>query len=230
MASVRTVPPAPASVSADQTRTALVRAALKLFGEKGYDGTSTREIAAAAKANIGSIAYHFGGKEGLRAACADFIVETVQKIAGQAIGESELDRPELLDAESARGLLAAAVERMVGFIVAQPDAGAFVQFILRELSQPTIALDRIYAGVFEPTHRRLCLLWQQATGEPAESERTRMTVFTLIGQVVYFRIGRIPVMRRMGWTEIGEREAGAIVDAVGFNLAAILAATRKEGQ
>ena len=56
--------------AADMTRDALVRAALKLFGRQGFDGTSTREIAAEAKANIGSIAYHFGGKEGLRAACA----------------------------------------------------------------------------------------------------------------------------------------------------------------
>ncbi|RUU04606.1 TetR family transcriptional regulator, partial [Mesorhizobium sp. USDA-HM6] len=63
---------------ADQTRAALVQAALKLFGRRGFDGTSTREIAAEAEANIGSIAYHFGGKEGLRAAAADFIVETIQ--------------------------------------------------------------------------------------------------------------------------------------------------------
>src|SRR4051794_14746870 len=71
--------------SAEQTRRALIRAALKLFGSKGYDGTSTREIAAAANANIGSIAYHFGGKEGLRTACANFIVETIQSVAAQAL-------------------------------------------------------------------------------------------------------------------------------------------------
>ncbi|WP_292390795.1 TetR family transcriptional regulator, partial [Mesorhizobium sp.] len=50
---------------ADQTRAALVQAALKLFGRQGFDGTSTREIAAEAKANIGSIAYHFGGAQPL---------------------------------------------------------------------------------------------------------------------------------------------------------------------
>ena len=51
--------------AADATRLALVMAALKLFGRQGFDGTSTREIATAANANIGSIAYHFGGKDGL---------------------------------------------------------------------------------------------------------------------------------------------------------------------
>jgi hypothetical protein len=112
---------------------------------------------------------------------------------------------------------------MGGFILAQPQAGEIVQFVLRELSHPTAALDRIYNGVFEPTHRRLCQLWEQATGEPAESERTRLTVFTLIGQVIYFRIGREAVMRRMGWHDIGAAEAAKVVSAVSDNLSAILA-------
>jgi AcrR family transcriptional regulator len=207
---------------ADMTRAALVRAALKLFGRQGFDGTSTREIAAEAKANIGSIAYHFGGKEGLRAAAADYIVDTIQTIAGQAIGN--LQAPD--DPEAARAQLFTALERMVMFVVARPEAGEIVQFVLRELSHPTAALDRIYDGVFEPTHRRLCLVWEQATGEAAESEATRLTVFTLIGQVIYFRIGREAVMRRMGWDGIGDAEAIKIATAVTDNLGAILAARK----
>ena len=210
---------------ADLTRTALVRAALKLFGRQGFDGTSTRQIAAEAQANIGSIAYHFGGKEGLRAA-ADYIVETIQTIAGQALGSAQAAAAN--DPEAARLLLFGALERMVGFIVAQPQAGEIVQFVLRELSHPTAALDRIYDGVFEPTHRRLCLIWEQATGEPAESERTRLTVFTLIGQVIYFRIGREAVMRRMGWHDIGAVEAAKVVAVTTDNLGAILAARKIE--
>ena len=207
---------------ADQTRAALVHAALKLFGRQGFDGTSTRQIAAEAKANIGSIAYHFGGKEGLRAAAADFIVETIQGIAGQALGAIQPSAPA--SPEAARAQLFFALERMVGFIVASPQAGEIVQFVLRELSHPTAALDRIYAGVFEPTHRRLCQIWEQATGEPAESEATKLTVFTMIGHVIYFRIGREAVLRRMGWREIGNAEAAKVVAVATGNLKAMLAA------
>ncbi|UVK39577.1 CerR family C-terminal domain-containing protein [Mesorhizobium sp. AR10] len=219
------IPPREAS-AADKTRAALVRAALKLFGRQGFDGTSTREIAAEAKANIGSIAYHFGGKEGLRAAAADHIVDTIQAIAGQAIGNPQVPAATMNDPEAARAQLFTALERMVAFIVASPEAGEIVQFVLRELSHPTAALDRIYDGVFEPTHRRLCLIWEQATGEAAESEATRLTVFTLIGQVIYFRIGREAVMRRMGWREIGDAEAAKVVAVVEGNLTAILAARK----
>lgn len=208
--------------SADITRLALIRAALKLFGSKGFDGTSTRDIAALANANIGSIAYHFRGKGGLRLAAADHIVQTIQAVAGQAMGNLDATMAARLEPEAARAQLTAALERMITFIVASPEAGEVVQFVLRELSQPTAALDRIYNGVFEPVHKRLCMLWEQATGEPAESDRTKLTVFTLIGQVVYFRIGREAVRRRMGWTEIGPRQASDILDVAKSNLLAVL--------
>lgn len=212
--------------SAERTRRALIRAALQLFGTKGFDGTSTREIAAAADANIGSIAYHFGGKAGLRDACAAFIVETIGQVAGAALRMDLPDEASATTPQEAEQLLTQAVEAMVTFIVARPESGEMVQFILRELSHPTSALDTIYAGVFEPVHKRLCKVWEQATGDPADSDRTKITVFTLLGQVVYFRIGREAVRRRMGWSEIGNREAAVVVEAAVGNLRAILAAHR----
>lgn len=218
--------PSSASTPADQTRLALVRAALKLFGSQGFDGTSTREIAAAARANIGSIAYHFGGKDGLKLAAADYIVETMQKIAGQAMAGLDAPKPLPLDPEAARAQLTLGLERMIAFIVASPEAGEVVQFVLRELSQPTAALDRIYSGVFEPVHMRLCVLWETVTGEPAESDRTKLTVFTMIGQVVYFRIGREAVRRRMGWAEFGPQQAAEVLAVAKDNLEAVLAARK----
>ena len=123
-------------------------------------------------------------------------------------------------------MLLAVVEAMVGFIVARPEAGEFVQFVLRELSQPSEALDIIYDGVFEPVHQRLCRVWADASGEDAESDRTRITIFTLIGQVVYFRIARAAVMRRLGWEKIGPTEAADIISVVRSNIEAILAARK----
>jgi AcrR family transcriptional regulator len=219
----------PSVSPADMTRAALIRAALGLFGKQGFDGTSTREIAATAKANIGSIAYHFGGKDGLRTAVADYITETIRTIAGQAIGWVPVAGPDATTPEAAERQLTAALERMVAFMVARPEAGEIAQFMLREMAQPSVALDRIYEGVFAPLHGRLCLIWEQVTGEPAESERTKLAVFTLIGQVVYFRIGREVVIRRMGWDGIGDPEAAKILEVTSANLKAVLAARgRKE--
>lgn len=222
--SISPKPVAPVSAS-DQTRLALVRAALQLFGRQGYDGTSTREIASAAKANIGSIAYHFGGKEGLRMAAADHVVRTIQGVAGPAVTEAETTMPQL-SPEEAQQRLTMLLDRMVSFITAQQEANEIVPFVLRELATPSPALDRIYAGVIEPTHKQICAFWAAATGEDAESEATKLSVFTMVGQVVYFRIGREAVMRRMGWPTIGPAEAGKISTVARHNLDAMLAARR----
>ena len=213
-----------ARASADKTRMALIDAGLALFGEKGFTATSTRELAAEAKANIGSIAYHFGGKEGLHEACARHIVDTMQELARPVL--TALPDAGSLQPDQAEALLRLALERMAGFVIGQPEAGAIVSFILRELDRPTAALDTVYTGVFEPVHRRFCEVWAAATGEDAESDATKIRVFTLIGQVVYFRIGREAVRRRMGWDRVGEAETAQVVEAAQANLAAILAASR----
>ena len=43
----------------------IIKSALSLFSEKGYKGTSVRDIATAANVNVAMINYYFGSKEGL---------------------------------------------------------------------------------------------------------------------------------------------------------------------
>ncbi len=47
------------------TRERIVKAAERLFAERGYDGTSIRAIVAKARVNQAAINYHFDGKDGL---------------------------------------------------------------------------------------------------------------------------------------------------------------------
>lgn len=53
----------------EKTRDLILEEAKKQFCEKGYEGTSIRDICAQANANVSAIKYHFGGKEGLYRAC-----------------------------------------------------------------------------------------------------------------------------------------------------------------
>ncbi|MDP1565124.1 MAG: CerR family C-terminal domain-containing protein [Polaromonas sp.] len=68
----RPPPPLPAHPEARKQRSDgvearghLLLAALRLFAEKGFAKTSTREIAQAAGANVAAISYYFGDKAGL---------------------------------------------------------------------------------------------------------------------------------------------------------------------
>ena len=55
----------------DGTREGILRAALRTFALKGFDGAGTREIATAAGVNHGLIPYYFGSKEKLWQAAVD---------------------------------------------------------------------------------------------------------------------------------------------------------------
>ena len=208
----------------EATRAALIAAALDLFGEKGFEAASTREIAARAKANIAAIAYHFGGKEGLRAACADFISATIGDIFGAAV-DAATD-PSRLTPAQARDRLERIVEALADAIVARAEARGIVRFMLREMFEPSAAFERVYLAI-SPLHARACVVWSRATGAPAESEATRLAVFALIGQVIYFRVARPAVLRRMNWRDIGPAEADAIKRLIVANLDASLEAFRR---
>ena len=202
------------------TRRDLLDAALRLFARDGYDATSTRAIAAEAETNISSIAYHFGGKEGLRLACADAVAEAIGQVA-RALPAG----PAALDRLAARRILRRLVRRIVTFLTVTPAASGIVGFLLRELAQPdSPVLDRLYDTLVAPRHAALCRLWAAATGAAPDSEDTRLAVFALIGQAAYFRLAAPIVQRRMGWDGYTRREARAISRRLIVNLDAMLGA------
>ena len=46
----------------EETRRRLVQAAVRVFGESGYDAVGTRDLAEAAGTNQAAIPYHFGAR------------------------------------------------------------------------------------------------------------------------------------------------------------------------
>lgn len=61
------------------TRERILDAAERLFGERGFDRTSIREITAVADVNVAAINYHYGSKEELLRAVLSRIVEPVNR-------------------------------------------------------------------------------------------------------------------------------------------------------
>jgi len=68
----------------DLTARARIRdAALRLFTERGIDGASIRDIAAAAGVSSGLIRHHFGSKEALRDACDAYATAEMNRLREQ---------------------------------------------------------------------------------------------------------------------------------------------------
>lgn len=64
----------------NKTRSCLIRAAAKLFAQKGFEGTSIREICTVAKTNISAVKYYFGDKIGLYKAVIEHGIDEGNKL------------------------------------------------------------------------------------------------------------------------------------------------------
>lgn len=207
----------------DDTRQALITAAIGLFGQKGFDATSTREIASAANANIASIAYHFGGKDGLRLACADFVSGRIHAVVGPVLCDFDPGNDPAL----AQAGFESVVMSMADFLLGRAEARDIAAFVLGEMARPGVVLDRIYEDFIKTVHAALCRLLGLATGQDPESDLIRIGTFSIVGQVVYFRIGHAIVARRMGWQTVGPAEVDTIKSVLSGNIRTFVTANRK---
>lgn len=95
------------------TRSALLTAAKRLFARHGFDGTSVRAITEAAGANLGAITYHFGSK---RALYDQVLADATRPLAAAAIAAAG-------GPGSAGERVAAVVRVYFDQLVADPDIG-----------------------------------------------------------------------------------------------------------
>lgn len=74
----------------DRTRSAILEAAQRLFAERGYDGTTIRDVAAEAAIDPAMVIRYFGSKDELfiRAAAIELELPALHKVARTSIGEA----------------------------------------------------------------------------------------------------------------------------------------------
>lgn len=104
-----------------ETRERILRAALRAFAQRGFDGASTREIASAAGMNHGLIRHHFGSKLKLWQAAVDRAFADME--AGLA---AVLDDPSIADDRERAARL---VRGHVHYVAQNPE---FVHLMLEE--------------------------------------------------------------------------------------------------
>jgi AcrR family transcriptional regulator len=124
-----------------ETRERLLSTAEKLFADRGFSKVTVREICRSARANVAAVNYHFSGKKGLYDEVIRSAIKTMQTTT-DAIREAESGRTP--DEQ-----LAAYVTIFLKRVVAARDSWIH-QLMIRELSDPTPALDLVLKKVVQP--------------------------------------------------------------------------------
>src|SRR5882757_3212041 len=196
----------------------LLEIAIREFGVKGLEGASTRSIAAAADTAMSSITYHYGGKEGLYLAAADYIAKQMGDHLAPALARGEVF--DVTSPEGARATIKAALSSLTDKMISDESA-TWALFIVREQMRPTEAFERIYGGMMGRMLEKLTDLVCVATGS-RDSCTIRIVTITLIGQVIALRASRASMLKLLERESIDAEAADLLKARIVANIDAIL--------
>ena len=152
-----------------------------LFCERGFKGTSIRDIAAAAGCNIASVNYYFGSKEGLYEEVwhrhlipmRDSRIASINRVMSQAEG-----RPNLED------LLRSFADTFVGSMVDTSKSSRLSKLMAREYIDSHLPTNMFVNEVMMPTISAMHSALMKTCPKLDES-KILPVVFSVIGQLVH---------------------------------------------
>ena len=137
------------------TREALINAALHLFGERGFDGTSTRALAQAAGCNIGLITFHFHSKQGLYLAARErlknHLYECIHPITEKFLQIASLPTDEA----SFISAMEAELQNILKSLLEYSSNQEYFLLLRRSLRAEDMESKKLYEEVFLPLYQVL---------------------------------------------------------------------------
>ncbi|WCL55273.1 CerR family C-terminal domain-containing protein [Gimibacter soli] len=206
----------------------LLMAGVKVFGEHGYEGTSTRALANEAGVNISAIAYYYNGKEGLYRAILESIGTMARSVMSGFTDEVEarFKAGDMTD-EKATALLHNVMSNFARFLLSERASPYIARILIREQLDPTPNFDFLYEGSMRPMHETLTRLVAFLVKADPADERAILCAHSLLGQAVIFKTHKATALRRLQWQDYGAQEAATIVAMILQQTDAIIAMTRE---
>jgi TetR/AcrR family transcriptional regulator, regulator of cefoperazone and chloramphenicol sensitivity len=194
----------------EETRARIIAAAMRLFGVKGFEGASTRDIAAAAGVNAPALQYYFDNKEGVFRACIEYIAER----AWDNLSQTVVDAERLIEAEADDEMLIEAYcdiqTRAAEFKFKAVDQDDWRLFMARQQAglDPDIGFEAVFRRISVRIFAVAAAIIGRLAGRPADDEEVRIRAVALSGQFQVFHVCRRMALRLLDWDEIGaERQA-----------------------
>jgi AcrR family transcriptional regulator len=194
-------PPEGGYARGDETRQRIIEAAVELFGEHGFEGASTRDIAARAGVNAPALQYYFENKEGVYRACVEALADDAWKTFGPAIADAQ----EALRENAGTAALIEAYIRIQGAVAdgvfAKGDNRGRRLFFAREQAgqEPESATQILASRIRQPLTKATAALVAQISGRAADDPVTLIRNFSLHGQLVIFHVAQRSTLSMFGW-------------------------------
>lgn len=221
-------PPAGGYARGDETRERIITEAVKLFGERGFIGASTRDIATAAGVNAPALQYYFENKEGLYQACAEYITNDLKARFVPAMRQASDALKNDASTDVLIDIFLAIQAVMLECVLMQPFASARRLFVARELADelPQLASKLLHKRLKQPLNKLTATLLSRITGVGPNDAVTRIRLLTLKGQMMPFYHPPGACLEALGWKKIDAAKSALIKATVLEQMRVLLEAWR----
>ena len=194
----------------DETSARIIEAALNLFGERGYEGASTRDIAELAGVNAPALNYYFKNKEGVYSACTEYMVERIWDYLAPTIEAAQAQLGTRPDTEQLIDTFCAIQSKIAEFMLVSNRTNSWRKFYAREQAGlgPSGGEEMISQRIGQRIIGVTSGIISRLMGPDASDEECILRSMTLTGQLLPFHLTRTSSLKSLGWdTLTAERYA-----------------------
>lgn len=201
--------PAAGYARGDETRQRIIDAAIKLFGEHGFAGASTRDIAAAAGVNPPALQYYFENKEGVYLACAQFITEDLLSRFEPAMRQASAALKGADDVQAMIDAFLRLLEVGLELVLSDSHLSNRRLFVARDMAgeEPLATSKLLEQKLKQPMHKLRINLLARICGTSTRDPVTRIRLLSLKGQMMPFFHPPGACLDALGWKDIDAGKA-----------------------
>ncbi len=211
----------------EETRKRIIEASIAVFGERGYDAATTREIAQRAEVNPPALQYYFENKEGLYRACVDYMACTSSARFGPIIDKINAALDAGAQGEEAIALFCLLQDTIIDHLLGSGDMRSRHLFMAREETghAPDVGIDTLRRQVGEQLNGCGTAILARLSGESAQSDMLKLKTLMLFGQVLVFHVARSKALATLGWTDFDAKKVLQLKTAMREQTQAVLRAS-----
>ncbi len=176
----------------DATRDRILKAAGKIFSDRGFEAATVRDICQAAGANLAAVNYYFGDKERLY---TEAVVQAHRWLLERAM------LPEWNANTLPREKLADFINTFFHRVLGGPHDTWRTQLVMREIMNPTVACVEIAQANIRPQFEILQGILRELLPADTSDEELHLTAFSIVGQCLFYHVAN-PIIHNL----VDERE------------------------
>ena len=179
------------------TRTKILRVAARFFSQKGFSGTSVRDIVSAAGENVSAVNYHFGSKQKLYQATLEYLLDLFRRrLWGKENAFLSAEQIEALSYEQALNRLHRVLDKLIEQGLHQKYLP--LERIFTQVELESAPMRKMLLSYMIPFQERPLRLMEKLTGLKRTSPELVFVTHAIFSQVAFNGCHRVAMEQILG--------------------------------